>query len=78
MTMTPQERKLIFRRRRGLIRRVAERFDIDPSHVSRVARGERRSKLIEAALAKGAGYSRLAMFGPYPVAGYDEFERATA
>jgi hypothetical protein len=35
---------------RGLYRRVANRLNIDPSYVSRVARGERQSREIEAAL----------------------------
>ncbi|HUN88713.1 MAG TPA: hypothetical protein VMU28_07960 [Terriglobales bacterium] len=36
---------------RGLYSRVARKLDVDRSYVSRVARGERRSKEIEAALA---------------------------
>jgi transcriptional regulator with XRE-family HTH domain len=32
---------------RGLYRRVAEKFGVDPSYVSRIARGERRSPQIE-------------------------------
>jgi hypothetical protein len=35
---------------RGLYGRVARRLDVDPSYVSRVARGERQSAKIEAAL----------------------------
>jgi hypothetical protein len=35
---------------RGLYQRVAEKFGVDPSYVSRVARGERRSPKIEASL----------------------------
>ena len=35
---------------RGLYQRVATRLDVDPSYVSRIARGERRSEAIEAAL----------------------------
>jgi hypothetical protein len=35
---------------RGLYRRVARHLDVDPSYVSRVARGERQSEAIEAAL----------------------------
>jgi|SwirhisoilCB3_FD_contig_123_73083_length_447_multi_4_in_0_out_2_1 hypothetical protein len=35
---------------RGLYSRVARNLGVDPSYVSRVARGERRSKSIEAAL----------------------------
>ena len=35
---------------RGLYGRVARNLDIDPSYVSRVARGERQSEAIEAAL----------------------------
>ena len=35
---------------RGLYCRVARRLDVDPSYVSRVARGERQSETIEAAL----------------------------
>jgi hypothetical protein len=37
-------------RLRGLYRRVAQQLGVDPSYVSRVARGERRSKLVDAAL----------------------------
>ncbi|MGD0906701.1 MAG: hypothetical protein ABSA96_03900 [Candidatus Acidiferrales bacterium] len=37
---------------RGLYGRVARRVKVDPSYVSRVARGERRSELIEATLEK--------------------------
>lgn len=32
---------------RGLYRRVADKFGVDPSYVSRIARGERRSHKIE-------------------------------
>ena len=35
---------------RGLYGRVARRVGVDPSYVSRVARGERQSETIEAAL----------------------------
>jgi hypothetical protein len=35
---------------RGLYARVARQMDVDPSYVSRVARGERRSKEISLAL----------------------------
>lgn len=35
---------------RGLYGRVASQLDVDPSYVSRVARGERKSVVIEAAL----------------------------
>jgi transcriptional regulator with XRE-family HTH domain len=35
---------------RGLYRRVADRLGVDPSYVSRVARGERKSPKIEASL----------------------------
>jgi hypothetical protein len=35
---------------RGLYGRVARRLDVDPSYVSRVARGERKSEEIETAL----------------------------
>ena len=35
---------------RGLYRRVAGHLDVDPSYVSRVARGERKSEVIEVAL----------------------------
>ena len=35
---------------RGLYRRVADRLGVDPSYVSRVARSERRSKVIEDAM----------------------------
>jgi transcriptional regulator with XRE-family HTH domain len=37
-------------RMRGLYRRVADRLGVDPSYVSRVARGERKSPKIEASL----------------------------
>src|SRR5580704_12092151 len=37
---------------RGLYGRVARRLKVDPSYVSRVARGERQSDEIEAALEK--------------------------
>ncbi len=36
----------------GLYSRVAKQLDIDPSYVSRVARGERHSPKIEAAVKK--------------------------
>ena len=36
----------------GLYSRIAKRLDIDPSYVSRVARGKRRSPKIESALKK--------------------------
>jgi transcriptional regulator with XRE-family HTH domain len=35
---------------RGLYKRVADKLGVDPSYVSRVARGERRSPKIEASL----------------------------
>jgi hypothetical protein len=35
---------------RGLYARVAEDLGIDPSYVSRIARGERRSEEVESAL----------------------------
>ena len=35
---------------RGLYGRIARHLDVDPSYVSRVARGERQSEAIEAAL----------------------------
>jgi hypothetical protein len=35
---------------RGLYRRVSRQLHVDPSYVSRVARGERRSKIIQEAL----------------------------
>jgi DNA-binding transcriptional regulator YdaS (Cro superfamily) len=37
---------------RGIYSRVARQLAIDPSYVSRVARGERRSAKVEAALLK--------------------------
>ncbi len=37
---------------RGIYSRVARQLKIDPSYVSRVARGERRSDKVEAALLK--------------------------
>ena len=36
----------------GLYSRVARRLSLDPSYVSRVARGERSSELVETALAQ--------------------------
>jgi hypothetical protein len=39
---------------RGLYARVASRLDVDPSYVSRVARGERQSQAIETALDREA------------------------
>jgi hypothetical protein len=35
---------------RGLYGRVARELDLDPSYISRVARGERQSETVEAAL----------------------------
>jgi hypothetical protein len=35
---------------RGLYGRVARQLDLDPSYVSRVARGERRSQIVEVAI----------------------------
>jgi hypothetical protein len=46
-TLAPSNLASIFR---GLYHRVAKRLDVDPSYVSRVARGERRSEAIETAL----------------------------
>jgi hypothetical protein len=40
---------------RGLYGRVAAHLDVDPSYVSRVARGERQSEAIEAALEREMG-----------------------
>jgi hypothetical protein len=37
---------------RGIYRRVAKRLDIDPSYVSRIARGERRAAFVTEALQK--------------------------
>ena len=37
---------------RGIYRRVAKRLDVDPSYVSRVARGERRAAFVTEALEK--------------------------
>jgi hypothetical protein len=37
-------------RLRGIYERVARRLRLDPSYVSRVARGERRSKAVKVAL----------------------------
>ena len=37
---------------RGIFNRVAKRLGVDPSYVSRVARGERKSALVEKALAE--------------------------
>ena len=36
---------------RGVYNRVAKRLSVDPSYVSRVARGERKSAVVEKALA---------------------------
>lgn len=36
---------------RGVYNRVAKRLGVDPSYVSRVARGERKSAIVEKALA---------------------------
>lgn len=37
---------------RGVYNRVAKRLGVDPSYVSRVARGERKSEVVEKALAE--------------------------
>jgi DNA-binding transcriptional regulator YdaS (Cro superfamily) len=37
---------------RGIYNRVAKRLGVDPSYVSRVARGERQSAVVEKALAE--------------------------
>jgi hypothetical protein len=37
-------------RHRGLFARIAKKLNIDPSYVSRVVRGQRRSKRISAAI----------------------------
>ena len=37
---------------RGIYNRVAKRLGVDPSYVSRVARGERKSTVVEKALAE--------------------------
>jgi hypothetical protein len=37
---------------RGIYNRVAKRLGVDPSYVSRVARGERKSMVVERALAE--------------------------
>jgi hypothetical protein len=37
---------------RGIFNRVAKRLGVDPSYVSRVARGERKSAVVEKALAE--------------------------
>ena len=37
---------------RGIYNRVAKRMGVDPSYVSRVARGERKSAVVEKALAE--------------------------
>jgi transcriptional regulator with XRE-family HTH domain len=37
---------------RGIYNRVAKRLGVDPSYVSRVARGERKSAVVEKALAE--------------------------
>ncbi len=44
-------------------RDVAEKLGVDPSTISQVINGRRRSKRIEIALAKMLGYSREALFG---------------
>jgi len=38
---------------RGIYKRVAKRLDIDPSYVSRVARGERRAAFVTEGSEKG-------------------------
>lgn len=43
---------------RGVYNRVAKRLGVDPSYVSRVARGERRSADVEKALAEEVGLIR--------------------
>jgi hypothetical protein len=50
---------------RGLYNRVATRLSFDPSYVSRVARGERHSEQIEAAL-KGDMRQIMKMLRPNP------------
>ena len=40
---------------RGLYTRVARKLEVDPSYVSRVARGERKSDAVEAALSAEIG-----------------------
>jgi transcriptional regulator with XRE-family HTH domain len=44
---TPQD---LASRVRGLYRRIAQKLGVDPSYVSRIARGERRSTLVESTL----------------------------
>ena len=48
--MIPVERALALSR--GLYARVARKMECDPSYVSRIARGERRSERIDAELRK--------------------------
>lgn len=43
---------------RGVYNRVAKRLGVDPSYVSRVARGERKSAAVEKALADEVGAIR--------------------
>jgi hypothetical protein len=40
---------------RGLYRRVADKFGVDPSYVSRIARGERQNPQIELFLRRETG-----------------------
>jgi transcriptional regulator with XRE-family HTH domain len=46
----PKSRLQLASLTRGLYKRVADKFGVDPSYVSRVARGERRSPEIESSL----------------------------
>jgi transcriptional regulator with XRE-family HTH domain len=57
---------------RGIYRRVAKRLDVDPSYVSRVARGERRAAFVTEALEieirRALGMARLYDGRSIPVA----------
>lgn len=57
---TPPQLVSLFR---GLYNRVARKMGVDPSYVSRVARGERRSEAVLAALTEEVK-SALARLGP--------------
>lgn len=63
MTGPVLDRKVLFRRRRGLIVRLARRLGLSPSHVYRVAVGERRSPRLERELARAL---RLSLRQAFP------------
>jgi hypothetical protein len=54
---------------RGIYRRVAQKVDCDPSYVSRVARGERQSRIVsEVLLIEIQRTLELAKYGGHPKA----------